>query len=231
MRASTFLIGLGLVLAVAMAASIQAELQSNPSTLDQAADSDQANTGFAPIAVPKPQEDPQASAPVDGQISAGTAPTPAWIPDRIVIPAIKLNAPIRQAALKEIEIQGKTFNQWVAPRSFAAGQITTSAPLGAVGNTVLIGHHNIYGEVFGHLVDLNVGDQITVYSGDQKFLYGITQKLILREQGEPLEVRLKNAQWIGPTQDERLTLVTCWPHDSNTHRLIIVAMRLSSGGP
>jgi len=231
MRASTFLIGLGLVLAVAMVASIQAELQSYRSPLDQAADSDQANKGFAPIAVPKSQEDGIAGAPVDGQQSTAATRIPAWIPDRIVIPAIKLNAPIKPATLNEIEFQGKTFNQWVAPSSFAAGQITPTAPLGAVGNTVLIGHHNVYGEVFGRLVDLNVGDQITVYSGDQKFLYGITQKLILREQGEPLEVRLKNAQWIGPTQDERLTLVTCWPQDSNTHRLIIVAMRLSNGGP
>jgi LPXTG-site transpeptidase (sortase) family protein len=231
MRPSTFLIGLGLVLAVAMAASIQAELQSNNSPLDQAADSDPANKGLAPITVPKPQGDRKAGAPVDEQHSSAAASIPAWIPDRIAIPAIKLNAPIKQATLKEIEFQGKTYNQWVAPSTFAAGQITTTAPLGAVGNTVLIGHHNVYGEVFGHLVDLNVGDQITVYSGDQEFLYGITQKLIFREQDEPLEVRLKNAQWIGLTQDERLTLVTCWPYDSNTHRLIIVALRLSNGGP
>jgi sortase (surface protein transpeptidase) len=37
------------------------------------------------------------------------------------------------------------------------------------------------------------------------------------------------------TDDERLTLVTCWPADSNTHRLIIVARavekRLASSGP
>ena len=26
-----------------------------------------------------------------------------------------------------------------------------------------------------------------------------------------------------PTTDERITLITCWPYTSNTHRLIIVA--------
>jgi sortase A len=36
-------------------------------------------------------------------------------------------------------------------------------------------------------------------------------------------VRLQNAQWIQPTTDERLTLVTCWPYNDNSHRLIIVA--------
>jgi hypothetical protein len=41
---------------------------------------------------------------------------------------------------------------------------------------------------------------------------------------ESLEIRLDNGRWILPTEDERLTLVTCWPEDSNSHRLIIVAV-------
>ena len=35
--------------------------------------------------------------------------------------------------------------------------------------------------------------------------------------------RLQNARWIAATADERLTLVTCWPNTTNSHRLIIVA--------
>jgi LPXTG-site transpeptidase (sortase) family protein len=27
-----------------------------------------------------------------------------------------------------------------------------------------------------------------------------------------------------PSTDERLTLITCWPYETNTHRLIIVAL-------
>lgn len=38
-----------------------------------------------------------------------------------------------------------------------------------------------------------------------------------------VDVRMDNARWILPSTDERLTLVTCWPAKSNTHRLIIVA--------
>jgi len=34
---------------------------------------------------------------------------------------------------------------------------------------------------------------------------------------------LQNARWIMASSDERLTLVTCWPAYSNTHRLILVA--------
>jgi sortase A len=47
--------------------------------------------------------------------------------------------------------------------------------------------------------------------------------MILKELGEPIEVRYQNARWILPSLDERLTLVTCWPKTGNTHRLIIVA--------
>jgi LPXTG-site transpeptidase (sortase) family protein len=154
-------------------------------------------------------------------------PPPNWIPDRIVIPAIKLDAPVVPAKLKEVEYQGKQYQQWVAPPSFAAGWLTTSALLGVPGNTVLSGHHNFDGEVFGHLVDLKVGDLILMYSGETRFAYAVALIMILPERFEPLEVRLANTRWIQPSQDERLTLVTCWPYASNTHRLIIVATPVS----
>jgi sortase (surface protein transpeptidase) len=47
--------------------------------------------------------------------------------------------------------------------------------------------------------------------------------MILAEEGQEIGVRLENARWLQPSDDERLTLVTCWPQWSNTHRLIIVA--------
>ena len=46
----------------------------------------------------------------------------------------------------------------------------------------------------------------------------------LRRKNQSLEVRRENARWIGPSHDERLTLVTCWPRNDNTHRLILVAL-------
>jgi LPXTG-site transpeptidase (sortase) family protein len=154
-------------------------------------------------------------------------PAPIWIPDRIVIPVVKLDAPAVPAMLKEVAYQGKLYQQLVAPDSFDAGWFTKSATLGVAGNTVLIGHHNYYGEVFAHLVDLQVGDLILVYSGDKSFAYAVKMKMILPELGQPLEVRLKNAQWVAASHDERLTLVTCWPANNNTHRLVIVAMPVS----
>jgi sortase A len=149
------------------------------------------------------------------------------IPSRLVIPMINLDAPILSVAPEIVKIGGVEFQQWLSPDEFAAGWHETSARLGEVGNTVLNGHHNINGEVFRRLVELVEGDKINVFSDQHLFTYQITNKMILSEMYEPLDMRVKNAQWIMPSQDERLTLITCWPYESNTHRLIIVARPIS----
>jgi sortase A len=149
------------------------------------------------------------------------------IPKRIVIPSIGLIAPIVPADVEFEKIWGKEFLQWYVPSKFAAGWHTTSAKLGEPGNTVLNGHHNAFGEVFRYLVDLDVGDVVQVESEGYRFSYQITNRMIVPEKYEQLEVRVNNAQWLLPSVDERLTLISCWPYESNTHRLILVATPLS----
>ena len=146
------------------------------------------------------------------------------IPSRVVIPAISLDAPIVEVGWETMEVDGDLVGLWVVPNSFAAGWHKISAPPGHVGNTVLNGHHNIHGEVFRDLVDLEPGDEIVIYAGETEHYYGVTERHLLEEKGQPVEVRMQNAQWIMPTEDERLTLVTCWPYTNNTHRLVIVAL-------
>jgi sortase A len=150
-------------------------------------------------------------------------PTPVDLtgnpPTRIVIPAIKLDAPVETVGWHTVE----GASQWDVPDRFAAGWLMTSATLGKAGNTAITGHHNVAGEVFRNLVKLQRGDRITIYSEDEPFFYEITARKILPERGQPEKVRRENARWIQPTTDERITLITCWPYTSNTHRLIIVA--------
>lgn len=145
------------------------------------------------------------------------------IPVRLIIPKIELNAPITPTEVKLVEENGGTFQQWQVPDTFAAGWHESSARLGEIGNTVLNGHHNVYGEVFRRLVDLEIGDLVSVASNGHLYTYIITNKMILPERYQQLDVRMINAQWILPSGDERLTLITCWPYESNTHRLILVA--------
>jgi sortase A len=164
------------------------------------------------------------------QSSVTPAPTPVkpvgLVPERIVIPAIHLDAPIVTVPYRLVkdETTGMVYQQWSVPNEYAVGWQTTSALLGVTGNTVLDGHHNEYGMVFRYLIDLQPGATIELFSGETEFRYTITNKMILPERNEPLSVRFNNARWLLPSTDQRITLVTCWPFTSNTHRLIIVAV-------
>jgi LPXTG-site transpeptidase (sortase) family protein len=147
-------------------------------------------------------------------------------PVQLLIPAIGLDAPVVPARSVIVEKNKKQYLQWLAPESFAAGWHVESALLGEVGNTVLNGHHNVYGEIFRRLDELKSGDQILVRGQEHTFEYLITNVMIVPEKYETIDARMENARWILPSDDERLTLITCWPYESNTHRLIIVASRV-----
>lgn len=153
------------------------------------------------------------------RIDAAGKEFPVWIS----IPAIQLDAPIMPATLRKVLMEGKTVDMWFAPDALAPGWHTTSAFPGAIGNTVISGHNNDFGAVFARLVDLNPGDEIQLITQKKIHIYQVTNKVLFQEVEVGLAQRLENARWISPTNDERLTLVTCWPNDSNTHRLIIVA--------
>ncbi|RME98256.1 MAG: sortase [Chloroflexi bacterium] len=143
-------------------------------------------------------------------------------PTRIIAPAIGLDAPVETAGWHTVEQDGNLVSVWDIPDN-AAGWHTNSALPGQGSNVVFSGHHNIGGEVFRDLVDLKVGDEITVQADAYKYHYIITDRFIVPERDAPPEQRAQNAQWIKPTVDERITLVSCWPYNNNTHRLIVVA--------
>jgi LPXTG-site transpeptidase (sortase) family protein len=151
------------------------------------------------------------------------------MPVRISIPVIDLTADIIHATNKEINQGDKTYVQWLAPDDYAVGWHFDSAFLGVAGNTVLNGHHNVFGKVFENLDKLVSGDEIFIYGNDlHVYQYVVSNTMILPERDVSLDERLENARWILPSDDERITLITCWPYFSNTHRLIIVASPIGS---
>jgi sortase A len=181
-----------------------------------------------PEAAATPQPTPEPT------LSPSPTPTPdpaSLLPARLEIPAIGLDAPVMQVGWETQEVNGQLVSNWIVPDRFAAGWHVNSAAPGQPGNTVLNGHNNIHGNVFRDLKDLQPGDEVTVYSGEVSLFsiqtlhhYVVTERHILEEMYQPAAVRQQNAQFIMPTSDERLTLVTCWPNTSNTHRLVIVAL-------
>jgi sortase A len=150
-------------------------------------------------------------------------PTPDGTPpDRVVILRLGLDAPVEPVGMAPSDVAPGVV-EWEVPDRRAAGWLNTSAAFGVAGNTVLDGHHNIRGEVFRDLWTLQAGDEIVLYAGSQARRYAVSDVLILPEKNQPLEVRLANARYLLPTDDERLTLVTCWPYENNTHRTVVIA--------
>jgi LPXTG-site transpeptidase (sortase) family protein len=172
------------------------------------------------IEVPPVPQVPDVELPVQAQQAAAA---PSVSPERLVIDSIGLEAPVVPAISRYITLQGQTLRLWDVPAGFLAGWHPDSVGMGMPGNMVLNGHHNIYGQVFARLIDVQVGEEIRVYGGDHTVRYRVTERYLLPEMNQPLEVRLTNASFIRPTPDNRLTLVTCWPYQTNTHRLIVIA--------
>jgi len=177
--------------------------------------------GFVPIFVSK--DESEQSIVVDQT-------DPPIYPERLLIEKIHLDAPVLLAQSINVTIEEENVIQYLIPEEFAVGWHLGSAPLGKPGNTVLSGHHNAFGKVFADLNKLEIGDKISLQSGEKQFEYVISERMIFPERGQPFETRLENSRWILPTDDERVTLVTCWLKNSNTHRLVLVAVPLKKLG-
>ncbi len=99
----------------------------------------------------------------------------------------------------------------------------TSAYPGQGGNTVINGHRDILGGVFRHLDRVQVGDEVVVYVGDTAYPYTVTEIVVVPDTFASAQQRADNLKYIGLTDHERLTLVTCTPVGLATHRLLVLA--------
>ncbi|MFP4322942.1 MAG: sortase domain-bontaining protein [Anaerolineales bacterium] len=159
-------------------------------------------------------------------VTPSPSPTLAYRqPDRLLIPALDLDAPIESVGLQRIQIGDAVYSQWQVPEWRAVGWHASSAGLGQPGNTVLNGHHNQFGHVFRDLIDIQPGDLVRLEAPDGFARdYTIVQSILLEEEGRSTAERLENARWLLPSYDERITLVTCWPPDGRSHRLVVIAL-------
>ena len=148
------------------------------------------------------------------------------IPDHLWIDKIKVDAKIQPVGPGKSVTGGAV--EWSSPNNKNVGWHDYSGHIGEGKNIVLNGHNNIFGSVFRKLYTLKAGDEIRLGAGNKVVTYVVEQSMILAERGQPLDVRVKNAQYIQPMADDRLTLISCWPETNNTHRVIIVARPVKS---
>ncbi len=149
-------------------------------------------------------------------------------PKRIVAQAIDLDAPIVEMGWRVVEQWGQPVSQWDMPDSGAAWHLNSSLP-GRGSNIVISGHNESTGDhVFAELEELQIGDEITLWNDNQEsFVYQLVEKNIIRTLAASQEAQNYLQTATEPTATERLTLITCWPRWTNTHRLIVIAEPIS----
>jgi sortase A len=140
---------------------------------------------------------------VEGEVAPPVSiPTPGpEAPTHIVIPAIEVDALI---------VEGDTPEQL----KLGVGHHLYTANPGERGNMVLSAHNDIYGEIFRRLDDLELGDEVIVYAGEQPYRYFVTAKKIV----ESSEVSI-----LAPTTKPVVTLFSCYPYMVDTHRIVVIA--------
>jgi LPXTG-site transpeptidase (sortase) family protein len=112
--------------------------------------------------------------------------------------------------------------EWDSPGAKVGWVIDSALPGDDTGNIILYGHNNINSSVFRNLADLAPGGEILLTSGERQWSYEVSAVHILPVSGSRGE-RADYAQHLLPGMVPRLTLISCWPPDNNTHRVIVVA--------
>lgn len=148
-------------------------------------------------------------------------------PQKLELPSIRVETDIVPIGWYTVQQpNGAQVSEWEVA-NFAAGWHKNSALPGQGGNVVLSGHNNINGAVFRKLYTMKPGDDAYIWASGQRITYRVEEVMILEEKSASLEQRRQNARWIQPYDDDRLTLVSCWPETDNTHRVIVVAKRVA----
>ncbi len=98
-----------------------------------------------------------------------------------------------------------------------AGQIKGTSPLGEVGNAALAAHRShTFGRFFNRLDEIEIGDVIWVETTKGAYKYTV-YKILVVEPEDTSVLRRNNT-------DHVLTLITCDPIVTATHRLIVHAL-------
>ncbi len=152
-----------------------------------------------------------------GQPAPSATPSPEATSGRVIrliIPRIAVDQSVVPVDL----VPGSTgMNKWNTDALFATstrrdlvGQLSISTNPGEGGNVILVGHNYDWGHynwegVFLHLDDMEVGNQITLYTQNGgKFVYAVQSVLKI-----PSDQPAQNERFLWPTESEQLTLVTC----------------------
>jgi len=128
----------------------------------------------------------------------------------IAIPRLQVRAPVYERGIDA------TRHLPIAP-GYAATHFWYSGALGRPGNYVVYGHDDIEGNIFQNLPAMRAGDRVYLDSGAHRYAYQVSGSRIV----SPLDVSV-----MAPTRSATLTLISCYPFDVDTQRIVVTATLL-----
>jgi len=163
-----------------------------------------------------PSETPAGAQPEE------VTPTPEPVKSEPSQPVVRLKIPRLKVERAVVEIGAHPEKGWDTDSLFATknrpdlvGHLQGSALPGEGSNIVLAGHNYDWGifqwnGVFINLRQLQPGDKIFVFTqGGEKHTYIVQQVKEIPFKSGSEEELFKHAKHMGPTESERLTLITC----------------------
>lgn len=152
------------------------------------------------------------SHPLTTSSEPSSRPTNTFSPKIIDGHAVYGTVNIPKIDLREPMVEGATQESL----KLGSGIVVPDRMPGEVGNFVLASHRSLtFGRHYNRLDELEVGDSIDLETSDQIHTYTVESKFIVTP--DDLSVLEQNEE------DSELTLITCEPIDTATHRLIVKA--------
>lgn len=142
----------------------------------------------------------------------------------IEIPALNILAPVEPVGWQPVAdaLDENTAVVWDSPDA-AVGWVVSSALPGDADNILLYGHNNLHASVFLKLSELKPGDKIMLRTGEEEWTYSVQETRILPVMTSDQDFAAYQ-EYFQPTSSARLTLLSCWPPVSNTHRVVVIAI-------
>lgn len=165
---------------------------------------------------------PAAPAQADGfaMVPSQTAIARPDQPGRIAIPSIGLDARVVEVGI--VVENGRPAWETAA---FAVGYHRGTALPGTRGNTVMAGHISSpvskKGDIFRRLPQARIGDRVDVFVGERRISYEVAEIRVV----PPTAVQV-----MSPTPDATLTLITCYPDNVYSKRLVVVSKLVTQPG-
>lgn len=124
----------------------------------------------------------------------------------LIIPKIEAQLPVTAGVTKE-------------QLNVSEGWVMQTAPIGSEGNSVIAGHRSYtWGQHFNRLEELETGDEIFFIGTDRKTTRFVVSETLTTEPDDPVVFA---APPVGMAQ---LTLYTCTPVRTATHRFLVRAL-------